>query len=282
MKPSHGFTLIELAIVLVIVTLLIGGLAVPLSAQIQARRVAETNRTLEEAREAIIGYAMSHTVASSCTCAYTAGTLDGPGSTCPVSLCPATAPTALTLPIARHYLPCPDKPDDGNAGTTDDGDGREDRNGNACASAVGYFPWVTLGTGQQDAWGNRLAYAVSGDLSDKSTGVSRTANGEIQVCSNSGNESDTDCGTPGDPGNEPDVAQDIAAVILSHGANGRGALNASRKVLAAPTDNNELENLNADLEFVSRGPSTDDFDDLVKWLSIGQLKGRVCPPGGCP
>ena len=60
MTGQRGFTLIEMAIVLVIMTILIGGLAVPLSAQIQARRIAETNKTLEEAREAIIGYAMSH------------------------------------------------------------------------------------------------------------------------------------------------------------------------------------------------------------------------------
>ena len=40
MKHIRGFTLIELAIVLVIMTILIGGLAVPLSAQIQARRIA--------------------------------------------------------------------------------------------------------------------------------------------------------------------------------------------------------------------------------------------------
>jgi prepilin-type N-terminal cleavage/methylation domain-containing protein len=36
MKQARGFTLIELAIVLVIMTILIGGLAMPLSAQIQA------------------------------------------------------------------------------------------------------------------------------------------------------------------------------------------------------------------------------------------------------
>lgn len=60
MKPSRGFTLIEMAIVLVIVTILIGGLAMPLAAQIQARRIAETKKTLEEAQYAIIGYAMTH------------------------------------------------------------------------------------------------------------------------------------------------------------------------------------------------------------------------------
>jgi prepilin-type N-terminal cleavage/methylation domain-containing protein len=58
MTTQRGFTLIELAIVLVIITILIGGLAVPLSAQIQARRTAETKQILEEAREAILGFAM--------------------------------------------------------------------------------------------------------------------------------------------------------------------------------------------------------------------------------
>ncbi len=57
---QRGFTLIELAIVLVIVTILIGGLAMPLSAQIQARRIAETKQILEEAREAILGFAMTN------------------------------------------------------------------------------------------------------------------------------------------------------------------------------------------------------------------------------
>ena len=76
MKTQQGFTLIELAIVLVIVTILVGGLAMPLSAQIEARRISETRKTLEEAREAILGYAMSHLVASTCSCAYTSGALD--------------------------------------------------------------------------------------------------------------------------------------------------------------------------------------------------------------
>lgn len=62
MTRPHGFTLIELAIVLVIITILIGGLAVPLSAQIQARRVAETRADMRAIQDALIGYAMSRTV----------------------------------------------------------------------------------------------------------------------------------------------------------------------------------------------------------------------------
>jgi prepilin-type N-terminal cleavage/methylation domain-containing protein len=59
-KTLRGFTLIEMDIVLIIMTILIGGLAVPLSAQIQARRNAETTKTLDEARDAILGYAMTN------------------------------------------------------------------------------------------------------------------------------------------------------------------------------------------------------------------------------
>jgi prepilin-type N-terminal cleavage/methylation domain-containing protein len=58
MTSQRGFTLIELAIVLVILTILIGGLAVPLSAQIQARRVAETRADMRAIEEALIGFAL--------------------------------------------------------------------------------------------------------------------------------------------------------------------------------------------------------------------------------
>jgi prepilin-type N-terminal cleavage/methylation domain-containing protein len=58
MTSQRGFTLIELAIVLVIITILIGGLAMPLSAQIQARRIAETRADMRAIQDALIGYAM--------------------------------------------------------------------------------------------------------------------------------------------------------------------------------------------------------------------------------
>jgi prepilin-type N-terminal cleavage/methylation domain-containing protein len=55
---NKGFTLVEMAIVLVIVGLLIGGLVTPLSVQLEQRRVADTQRGMEEAREALIGFAV--------------------------------------------------------------------------------------------------------------------------------------------------------------------------------------------------------------------------------
>jgi len=295
MNPQRGFTLIEMAIVLVIMTILIGGLAVPLSAQIQARRVAETNKTLEEAREAIIGYAMSHTVSSSCTCQYKVDTSLDPGAAnCPGSLCPATgtASSTLTLTITRHYLPCPDlNGTDPEPGLDNDGvdslrdinNGVEDRQpgssgspyvaGSSCAAPSGNLPWVTLGTAAQDAWGNRLQYAVTDTFTNSTTGFSSTTTGNLQVCSASG------CATV-------DVAKDVPVVLLSYGPNGWGARNINGTTLRLPTSDDEKENTNGDDKFVSHSPIKPDatnkeFDDLVVWISDGLLKSRVCQ-NGCP
>ncbi|MEW6120726.1 MAG: prepilin-type N-terminal cleavage/methylation domain-containing protein [Pseudomonadota bacterium] len=83
MRHASGFTLIELAIVLVIMTILIGGLAVPLSTQLKARQFAQTKAEIEAAREAIIGYTRLNRTAAN-----------------------------------RPYLPCPDITGDGREDRT--------------------------------------------------------------------------------------------------------------------------------------------------------------------
>lgn len=275
MRRQQGFTLIELAIVLVIITILVGGLAMPLSAQIEARRISETRKTLEEARETVLGYAMSHAVAIACTCNYASGTLDPGASSCPVSACPTTGTATLNLSLTRHYLPCPDQLDDGNAGTANDGDGIEEpRVGGACPQEEGYLPWVTLGTASQDAWGNRLRYAVTPSFSNSTTGISNASFGTKQVCMSS---------VGGCPvGN---VAQAVPVVIISYGPNGWGARNVNNSNLRAPTSADESENTNSNNAFVFRAPSqaaADEFDDLVTWISRSLTLSRVCPSGGCP
>jgi prepilin-type N-terminal cleavage/methylation domain-containing protein len=57
-KSIRGFTLIELAIVLFIITLLLGGVLTPLGQQIAERQTGETRRALESARIALVGYAL--------------------------------------------------------------------------------------------------------------------------------------------------------------------------------------------------------------------------------
>lgn len=55
---ANGFTLTELAIVLVIVGLLIGGMLVPLSAQRDIRNISDTRKALAEIKEALFGFAI--------------------------------------------------------------------------------------------------------------------------------------------------------------------------------------------------------------------------------
>ncbi|MEJ5209957.1 MAG: prepilin-type N-terminal cleavage/methylation domain-containing protein [Burkholderiales bacterium] len=56
----RGFSLIEMAVVLFIVVLLLGSLLVPFATQVEQRRMAETQKTMEEIREALIGFAVAH------------------------------------------------------------------------------------------------------------------------------------------------------------------------------------------------------------------------------
>jgi prepilin-type N-terminal cleavage/methylation domain-containing protein len=60
-KPSRtqtGFTLVEMAIVLAIVALLMAGLLPTLSSQMEQRRRSDTQNTLNEIKNALIGYAI--------------------------------------------------------------------------------------------------------------------------------------------------------------------------------------------------------------------------------
>jgi len=57
---TKGFTLVEMAIVLVVISLLVGGLLMPLSTQIENNQRTETKKALEEIKEALIGYALTN------------------------------------------------------------------------------------------------------------------------------------------------------------------------------------------------------------------------------
>ena len=59
-KPQcqAGFTLIEMAMVLMIVALLLGGLLPTISSQIEQRNVTETRKQLDEIQQALLGYAV--------------------------------------------------------------------------------------------------------------------------------------------------------------------------------------------------------------------------------
>lgn len=58
MNNSRGFTLIELAVAMFILVLLLGSILVPLATQVEQRQISDTQRTLEEVKEALVGFAV--------------------------------------------------------------------------------------------------------------------------------------------------------------------------------------------------------------------------------
>lgn len=59
-RQAGGFTLIELAVVLFILTLLLSSLLVPLATQVDQRNISDTQKAMDEIKEALIGYAVAN------------------------------------------------------------------------------------------------------------------------------------------------------------------------------------------------------------------------------
>lgn len=225
---NNGFSLVELAIVLVIVALLTSGMLLGISAQRNATENVDAQRQLENIRDALLGFAM-----------------------------------------ANGRLPCPALP---NLANTDANAGKEN-----CAQPHGVLPWATLGLPETDPWGNRFTYFASSKFTAAlsagtqasftlATGVAPDTAGlaNIKEFGSSGNY----------------IASDLPAVIVSHGSRPAGAWQPGGNQLPGAI-NDELENANANLTFVSRTPS-DSFDDILMWIPSSVLKAKMVAAGRLP
>ena len=239
---QHGFTLVELAIVLVVVGLLLAMVIPSLGAQRDIRNRNETQHLLNQAKEALIGYAV----------------------------------------VNRHF-PCPD--------TSDFPNGEENRvvaaGVNGCQADEGILPWKTLGIENTDAWNHYFGYRVDATFSNVVVVTGATfaiddAEGASLI------ELKDELGADlVSAGSRP------AAVVFSHGANGRGATNTSQVVapnnkqpLPPATALDEIENTDGDLVFVTHPPtlinSTNEFDDMLVWVPPKILINRMVISGRLP
>lgn len=132
-----GFSLVEIAIVLVVVGLLVSGGLMGISPVLQANKVTQTNAQMDKIEQALVLYVIQN------------GCLP----------CPATA-AALT-----------GQANDGSAYSTGCG------TGGACSATQGLVPWVNLGlarTDVVDAYNNFIDYAPSVGLNVSNTSMVRT------------------------------------------------------------------------------------------------------------
>ncbi len=133
MSRSKGFSLVELAVAVAIIALLLAGALIPLSTQIDVRNSADTQRSMESIRDAIIGFAQAN------------GRLP----------CPANGATPAGTVDTTTWA-------------TSVGAGAEqwDPANNRCYTVFGVVPWTTLGVSETDAWGKRLSYRVAPAFAD--------------------------------------------------------------------------------------------------------------------
>ncbi|MCC6534018.1 MAG: type II secretion system protein [Burkholderiales bacterium] len=195
------------------------------------------------------------------------------------------------LAQASVSLPCPDKTVAAGAGTANDGIEDVDAGG-TCVRAEGNVPWVTLGLPAIDPWGNRYRYRVSPAFAHHVTAFTFSTPATLRACASAAcvaGEAITEV---------PPSTNAIVALVLSHGPNGWGAINASTNALTLPPgcaavigcaaiSANEIANGDDNDTFVSRAPSPStstagEFDDIVAWLSPHVLKQRLVAAGRLP
>ena len=267
-RRSQGFTLTEIAIAFLIVSLLLAGFMYTLSAQTDQRNRADTQRRLEEAKELLLTFSIVN------------GRLP----------CPARC---------SNYPAC---------NVAGDGGTEQPAGGGACTDGyAGYLPGTTLGflpvdaSGYAlDAWGNRIRYAVSqassGALANhfttaanlKSNGIATTPT-DLFVCASS-LDAGIDFTLPGvscgAASNSVTNQNLIVAVVWSHGKN-----YTSLAGLGADETPNNKHRLPAALNnhpmFIwhdvrPTGAVGGEYDDQLVWIPVGQLYARMVAAGVLP
>ncbi len=268
-----GFTLVELAVVVVIVGLMLAGLLVPISAQMDMQSFRKTNENLIEMKEALIGYAI---INGRLPCPATI-TSNGRESFCPAAT--GTCVGSETTTVQTH----------GN-----------------CSSQVnnvfsGLLPAATLGISPQDSqgfatdgWGassfNRIRYAISpktigtqtfpftASNGMKSAGLNSLASQDLlYVCGKktSGTAPLATCAAAG----AVQLSNNAVFVIYSVGKNAATG-GTSTDEAVNPNPNSPNTN-NDDVVFISQD-QTPAFDDVLLWVSSSALIGRMVTAGALP
>jgi type II secretory pathway pseudopilin PulG len=253
-RPDAAFTLLELAVVVLVVTILLTGLAIPLGTQVALRRQDETRRLLEDAREAVLGFAALH------------GRLP----------CPASAESRGHESFAA-------------GGDSLNGHCSNFHDGYLPAASLGFWPADADGFAR-DAWAteaNRIRYAVSGSgqvvggvanpltRADGMRQATLAALGDaphfLVVCGSGASATGSGCGPAANQ-----LTRRAAFVLLSPGPNAP---------VRPAAGSDESRNQDGDGVFVSRessGVAGHEFDDTLSWVPVNVLAARMIAAGRLP
>ncbi|MCX7148631.1 MAG: prepilin-type N-terminal cleavage/methylation domain-containing protein [Rhodocyclales bacterium] len=243
---QRGFTLIELAIVLFIVALLLGGMLLPLAGQQDIRNYGDTQKTLVEARDALFGFAMANDRLP-CPASATSNGLEDPvgGGVCnhPYDGFFPAATVGLAPIDAQGYLL--------------DGWGGESDNRVHYAISTANSNAFTTASGMKTTGMTTLAP----DLKICNTGVGMVSQGTATAA----------CAATAS------LATDAVAVIYSLGKNA-GAGGAGTQETHNP---NPRATVTADRAFVN-APQGTAFDDQMVWMSKSTLFNHLVGAGRLP
>ena len=237
-----GFTLIEIAIALVVIALLLGSLLGPLSVRIEQVDRQETQVLLDEIKEALYGFAVTN---------------------------------------GRLPCPDTDDPADGRGNPQNPGPGVgcDVVGGNLASTGPrSHLPSADLGVAGTDAWGRLFAYAVTDYFADNDPTtvgpggcVATSTTTTIALCS-VGNICVKDSASAG----TCNVGTNIPAVVVSYGANG-----GVTPISPGEIENGPPSNVNFVSTGYRQNPE-DPFDDLVTWISPHILMNRMIAAGRLP
>ncbi|HXA35220.1 MAG TPA: type II secretion system protein [Steroidobacteraceae bacterium] len=261
-KHTLGFTLVEVAISMVILGLVLAGLVVALSQQLQQSYLLNTRTALNQANEALLAFVVAN---ARLPCPAVVGS-NGLESTNGVGQCTAAAGF---LPAVTLGLPNLDRYgllEDGWA----DGSIRDDSGALSYPRAIRYSVALLLGTPQPYA----LVTASLGGAARSTVGTALAANNGLFVCRSSiglagaGNR----CGNAANS-----LALNAVAVVWSQGVTGNDAIGNS----ADETQNaSQLGAPGIARAFVMRDPADTGspvgrFDDVVTWLAWGPVADKL-------
>ena len=280
----RGFTLAEIAIVIAVIALFVGGLLMPLATQVELSRVRDTQRSLEAIRESLIGFAIAN------------GRLPCPAVP---TLATGSAPTAGNEVLTNTAPPAQPPGTSGRWCQTDDGTGAD------TALSAGVLPWVTLGVPETDAWGRRFTYVVTSVFADEG-GCASTNPSVASFCTAATGQlalnTRTSAGGP-----TPPIATGLAAIVVSHGRNGSSAFlptgiqmaagvgaDESRNAIAmtntvppqisAPSSfmNRELIKIDPPCNDAAAGGQLCAFDDVIVGVDAARLVAKMVGAGRLP